>query len=170
MPRVSKKENKSIYQTTREELGLTREKAGELLEFISPERIERIESGKYIPKSDEILQMADKYKAPQLCNYYCSKQCVVGSKYVPEIQMKQFSQIVVEVVSSLNSLKDRQMRLIDISIDGTVRDDELMDFIDIQEQLEHISVAVETLQLWTEKMLADGKIDLEKYNEIKANR
>lgn len=170
MPRVSKKENKTIYQTTREELGLTRERASELLEFISPERIERIESGRFAPKSEEILQMADKYKAPQLCNYYCSKQCVVGSKYVPEIQMKQFGQIVLEVVSSVNSVKEMQMRLIDISTDGTVRDDELRDFIDIQNQLEHISIAIETLQLWTEKMLAEGKIDLEKYNELKANR
>lgn len=170
MPRISTKENKTIYQTIREDLGLTRDKASELLEFISPERIERIESGKYAPKSDEVLQMANKYKAPQLCNYYCSNQCNVGCRYVPEIQMKQFSQIVVEVVSSLNSVKDKQMRLIDISLDGTVRNDELQDFIDIQEQLEHISVAVETLQLWTEKMLAEGKIDLEKYNEIKAKR
>ena len=44
MGRVSSKINKTIYQKKREELGLTREKAGELLDSISPERIEKIEN------------------------------------------------------------------------------------------------------------------------------
>ena len=41
---ISKKENKNIYQTRREELGLSRDKASELLETIMPERIEKIEN------------------------------------------------------------------------------------------------------------------------------
>ena len=44
------------------------------------------------------------------------------------------------------------------------------DFIFIQQELEKISIAVETLQLWLERMLADGKIDIEKYNEVKNKR
>ena len=43
MGRRSTKENKSVWQTTREELGLTREKAGDLIPGFSPERIEKIE-------------------------------------------------------------------------------------------------------------------------------
>ena len=46
MARSSTKENKTFYQLKREELNLSREKASEVLESISPERIERIESGK----------------------------------------------------------------------------------------------------------------------------
>ena len=42
MARASTKENKSPYQTTRESLKLTRETASELLEAMSPERIEKI--------------------------------------------------------------------------------------------------------------------------------
>lgn len=41
MGRTSTKENKNSYQLAREELGLTREKASELLETIAPERIEK---------------------------------------------------------------------------------------------------------------------------------
>ena len=37
----------------------------------------------------------------------------------------------------------------------------------IQEELERISVTVETLQLWSERMIANGIIDEKKYNEIK---
>ena len=44
MGRASTKENKNIYQTTREALRLTRETASELLETIAPERIEKIEN------------------------------------------------------------------------------------------------------------------------------
>ena len=40
MARVSTKENKNLYQKTREGILLTREAASELLEGITPERIE----------------------------------------------------------------------------------------------------------------------------------
>ncbi len=42
MARVSTRENKNIYQLTRENLKLTRETASELLESIPPERIEKM--------------------------------------------------------------------------------------------------------------------------------
>ena len=44
MARASTKENKNIYHRTRESLQLTREAASDLLEVISPERIEKIEN------------------------------------------------------------------------------------------------------------------------------
>lgn len=75
MGRTSTKENKNSYQLAREELGLTREKASELLETIAPERIEKIENERTVPRPDEVLTMAEKYKRPALCNYYCSRQC-----------------------------------------------------------------------------------------------
>lgn len=85
MPKVSSKENKNIYFKRREELKLTRDQASELLESISPERIEKIENERSNPHPDEILIMSDKYKAPELCNYYCSNQCPIGQQYVPEV-------------------------------------------------------------------------------------
>ena len=88
-------------------------------------------------------------------------------KYVPEIKTKDLAQIVLEMLSSLNSMKKSQERLIEITADGSIDDDEIKDFVFIQQELEQISITVETLQLWVERMLADGKINLEKYNEIK---
>ena len=58
MGRTSTKENKNSYQLAREELGLTREKASELLETIAPERIEKIENERTVPRPDEVLTMA----------------------------------------------------------------------------------------------------------------
>ena len=167
MARASTKENKNIYHTTRESLQLTREAASNLLEVISPERIEKIENERSLPHPDEVLLMAEKYKQPNLCNFYCANECPIGKQYVPEIKIKDLSQIVLETVASLNSLNKQKERLIEITVDGKITGDELEDFIYIQEELEKISIAVETLQLWSEKMLATGVIDIEQYNAYK---
>ena len=111
--------------------------------------------------------MAEKYKAPHLCNYYCSKECPIGQEYVPEIKAKDLSQIVLEMLASLNSMNKKKERLIEITADGKIAEDEIKDFIYIQEELERISVTVETLQLWVERMLAMGAIDTEKYKRLK---
>ena len=167
MARVSTKENKNIYQLTRESLKLTRESASELLETISPERIEKIENERSLPYPDEVLAMAEKYRQPSLCNYYCANQCPIGQEYVPEIKVKDLSQIVLEMLASLNSVSKQKDRLIEITADGKISGDELEDFIFIQEELERISIAVETLQLWSERMMATGVIDEEQYNAYK---
>lgn len=114
--------------------------------------------------------MADKYKSPELCNYYCSNQCPTGQQYVPEIKMKELPQIILETVASLNKMNKKQERLIEITADGIIDNDELDDFIYIQEELEKISVNVETLQLWSERMLASGAIDEDSYNKRKLQR
>ena len=163
MARTSTKENKTIYHRTRESLHLTREAAAELMESISPERIEKIENERSLPHPDEVLLMADKYKQPSLCNYYCANQCPIGQQYVPEIKSKDLSQIVLEMLASLNSMNKQRERLIEITVDGKITSDEMADFIYIQEELERISIAVETLQLWSERMLATGAIDAEQY-------
>ena len=170
MARVSTKENKNIYQLTREGLKLSREAASELLESIPPERIEKIENERSLPHPDEVLVMSDKYKQPSLCNYYCANQCPIGQEYVPEIKVKDLSQIVLEMLASLNSVSKQKDRLIEITADGKISGDELEDFIFIQEELERISITVETLQLWSERMMATGVIDEEKYNAYKKRR
>ena len=111
--------------------------------------------------------MADKYKQPSLCNHYCANQCPIGQQYVPEIQVKDLSQIVLEMLASLNSMTKQKERLIEITVDGKITGDELEDFIHIQEELERLSIAVETLQLWSEQMIANGAIDFEQYQAHK---
>ena len=156
MGRTSTKENKNSYQLAREELGLTREKASELLETIAPERIEKIENERTVPRPDEVLTMAEKYKRPSLCNCYCSQQCPIG-------QRRELPAIILEMLASLNAMNSKKERLIEIAADGKISNDEIDDFIHIRQELERISLTVETLQLWTERMLANGQIDAETY-------
>ena len=164
MGRRSIKENKSLFQKYREELGYSREKASVLLGWISPERIEKIENDKSQPHPDEVLEMSAVYKKPGLCNYYCSNLCPIGQKYIPEIKPKELSQIVLEMLASLNSTQKKQERLIEITSDGKISNEEIRDFVYIQKELERILATVNSLQLWTERMLATGIIDLDVYN------
>ena len=138
-----------------------------MLQFITPERIERIESGKSNAHPDEVVLMAEKYQCPHLCNYFCANECEIGKQYVPEIKPRDLSQIILEMLASLNAMQRKKERLIEITSDGIIQDEEIRDLITIQENLEKISVTVETLQLWVEQKLASGDIDMETYNKIR---
>ena len=157
MGRKSTKENKTIYQQLREEDNLTREKAAELLEFISEDRLERIENEKSQPAPEDVIRMAQVYNAPELCNYYCSHQCPIGQKYVPPVEMTELPAIILETVASLNTVYPLTNRLIEISRDGKITEDEIPDFSNIQENLEKVSRAIEALQLWVEKEVSSQK-------------
>ena len=165
MGRKSTKENKNIYQISRENVNLTRDAASEQLEFISSDRIEKIENEKSYPHPDEILAMADCYKNPSLCNYYCSHECPIGQEYVPEVTAKDLSVITLEMLSTLNTLSKERDRMIDIAADGKVSEDEITDFLRIKEYLENMSLTIESLKLWVENTIASGKIDKNFFNQ-----
>lgn len=163
MGKKSTKENKNIYHISREETGLSREKASELMGFVSPERIEKIESEKSLPHPDEVLAMSECYKKAQLCNYYCSHDCPIGIEYVQEIQLKDLPQIVLEMLATLNSINNDKNRLIEISADSQITEDEYADFLSIQDKLNQISLTADSLQLWIKNTIASGVIDEEKF-------
>ena len=167
MGKKSIKADKNRYHLAREEQGLTREEAAEVLSVLTADRIEKIENERIEPQPFDVLAMAQGYKKPSLCNYYCSHQCPIGKEYVPEVQIKELSAIVIEMLASLNSVNKTKERLIEIAADGIISSDEIDDFIHIQNELERISITVETLQLWAEKMLANGIIDAKAYNARK---
>lgn len=136
---------------------MTRAEAAEAL-FISGDRIEKIEYEKSVPYPDEVLTMAECYKNPALCNYYCSHECPIGQKHVPEIKMKDLSQITLEMLAGLNALTKEKERLVEITVDGTITSDEMPDFLRIQEELNKMSLAVEALKLWVDSAVSTGTI------------
>lgn len=160
------KKNNNIYYQARSKLGLTREKTSELFDTISVDRLERIENEKAIPNPFEVLEMAKIYKAPNLCNYYCTHQCEIGEKNIPEIKMKELSQIVLETLASLNSISEKRNRLIEITVDGKITGEELKDFILIKNELDRISMTIDSLKLWTELMKSNGSIDEKEYERL----
>ena len=159
MGRKSTKENKNIYQISREELSYSREAAAEKLGFISSDRIEKIENERSLPHPEEVLAMAECYKNPSLCNYFCSHECPIGIEHVPEIKKKELSQITLEMLSTINKLTKTKERLIEITVDGELTDDEIPDFMQIKEELEKMAMAIDSLNLWLDHTIASGKID-----------
>ena len=133
------------------------EAAAEQLGFISEDRIYRIEKGA-LPDPDEVLTMAKCYQSSTLCNYYCANECKIGQEYVPEVKMKELSQITLEMLATLNSLNHDKERLIEITVDGVISDEEVSDFLSIQDSLEKMSLAVSALRLWVDQKISEGKI------------
>ena len=73
------------------------------------------------------------------------------------------------MLASLNSIDKERNRLIEITADGQITEDEYLDFANIQNQLAKISMSVDSLQLWMQKMIADGHIDKEKLDAARSN-
>ena len=167
MGKKSTKENKNIYFQSREKAGLTRAQASEKMEYVSESRIEKIESGASLPQPNDVTAMARVYKKPELCNYYCTHECSIGQELVPEIQVSSLSEIVLVLLSSLNTLDTQKNRLIDITADGVISDDELADFVNIERQLDLIDSTVESLKIWVASTIADGKIDKTKLQNLR---
>ena len=168
MGRKSLKENKNIYQLSREDMNYSRETAAEKLGFISSDRIEKIENEKTLPHPEEILAMANCYKTPSHCNYFCSHERPIGIEYVPEIKTKELSQITLEMLATLNKLVHEKERLIEITVDGELSEDELPDFLKIKEELKKMALAIDSLNLWLDQTIASGKLDKNLMSDIKS--
>lgn len=167
MGKKSIREDKSVYFESREQAGLTRAQASEILGTISESRLEKIETGKTAIYPEDVVDMAKAYKRPELCNYYCTHECRIGQESVPEVKHSTLSEIVLVMLSALNSLDKQKERLIDITADGVISDDELPDFVHIQKQLEQIDMTVESLKLWVANTINEGAINVEKLNSLK---
>lgn len=158
MGRRSIKENKSIYQQTREDLGLTREKAADLIPGFSPERLEKIENGRSQIQPEDVMLLAEYYKSPILCNHYCINECPIGRVHALRQEPKELAQIAVETLNALNRMNQSKDRLLEIVEDGQVRPDEYDDFVEIKGVLDKIAISVSNLQLWVNEQIAEGKL------------
>lgn len=161
MGKQSTRENKTIYQLCREAKGLTREAASAEMAGVSASRIEKIECERQEATPYDVVQMADCYKRPDLCNYYCSHVCAIGERYVPEIKLSELPNIILETIASLNELDPLTGRLIQIARDGKISDDEIRDFAFISKKLDEISQAVDALHLWVDKTAGENGLNME---------
>ena len=167
MGKQSSRENKNIFQQCREAQGLTREKASENMVGVSASRIEKIEYDLQEPTPYDIIQMADCYKRQDLCNYYCSHKCMIGDRYVPEVEISELPNIILETIASLNEINPLTSRLIQIARDGKITDDEIKDFVFISKRLDEVSLAIDALNLWVEKTASEHNLNIDLLNEEK---
>jgi transcriptional regulator with XRE-family HTH domain len=154
MGRKSIREDKSVYFKAREEAGLTRAQASELIGTMTESRLEKIETGKVAIYPEDVVDLANAYKRQDLCNHYCTHECKIGKGTAPEVKMSSLPEIVLGMLSALNSLNNQKERFIDITADGVISEDEMDDFLAIQKQLEQIDTTVEALKLWVSNKIS----------------
>jgi hypothetical protein len=155
MGKTSTKENKNIYQQIRDNLPMSRASVEDASNGrLTASRLEKIENGTVYAHPEDVTIMAEVYNKPELCNYFCTNECEIGKKYVPQVQtVHDLPQITMELLSSLNSINRDKDRIIDIAADGKITPDEKADFELFQAHLSDMSLAIETLKLWVDKQL-----------------
>lgn len=161
MGKVSTKENKCIYQLAREELHLSRAAATTYIpgnekypgmDGVTERRLVGIESGDVPAQPADVVAMAKRYNKPELRNYYCCNECAIGKIDTPEVKYTGgIHEILVNMAVLLENVNREKIRLMEILEDGKVDGEETKDYKKIYEKLEHISMTIESLQLWCEK-------------------
>lgn len=71
-------------------------------------RLARIELGSTIPYQEEVLLMADCYKAPELKGNYCREMCPLG-KNMPKIENTGLDRISLRMLSSLKKINEANL-------------------------------------------------------------
>ncbi len=154
-------ETKTIFQEVRDELGLSRLEAANLISevdngkygYLDENKLVKIEHGTVKVQPDDVVALSKAYSRPELRNYYCCHQCQIGRLDAPEVDdANNVHKTLVEMSVSLESINAKKMRLMEILADGKVDDTEILDLNKILDELEKISMAVEAIQIWCEKM------------------
>lgn len=128
----------------------SREKAAEII-GIDRTRLARIELDTIAPYPEEVKAMAEEYNTPELCNFYCARECPIGRNSVQEVTIDDFDRLALKVLGSLKDIDNLRASLISISEDGRVNEYERPAFQEILNSLEKISVNAKSLQLWAIK-------------------
>lgn len=158
MGRKSIKENKSHYQVCREACEYTRAEASDLMTTISEDRLEKIENEKTRVHPEDVVELAEAYKQPEMCNWFCHEECAIGRRIVPELETMDLTQAVMDIMNRINGLNDKKDRMVALAADGQISESERKEFGEIYEQLDELTNTVEALKVWVRKTLADGKL------------
>lgn len=128
----------------------SREKAAEIV-GIDRTRLARIELDTISPYPEEVKAMAETYNTPELCNYYCARECPIGQSSVQEVTIDDFDRLALKLLGSLKDIEAIRSSLISISEDGRINEWERQPFEDILKSLEKISTNANALRLWAIK-------------------
>ncbi len=128
----------------------SREKAAEII-GIDRTRLARIELDTIAPYPEEVKAMAEIYNTPELCNFYCARECPIGRNSVKEVTIDDFDRLALRILGSLKDIHNIRTSLISISEDGVINEDERPAFQEILDSLEKISINTRAMQLWAIK-------------------
>lgn len=152
---------KNIYRKIREDLHISRDRVARKIVSIEDgkyssldyNRLVKIEDDSVRIFPDDVVALSKVYCKPELRNYYCCNKCEIGKIDTPEVTFKDnIHEILVNMVVSLEAVNNKKSRLMEILVDGKIDSSEVEDFNQIQQELEKISITIEAISLWCEKM------------------
>ena len=100
---------------------------------------------------DKIVLMADLYKSPELKIWYCTSECPIGktASVIPSPEMNSIERATLCLLKLLNggNVDEVTKKLIDITADGIVTDDEAVDFQEVMDYLDDLIKTAGELKL-----------------------
>lgn len=130
----------------------SKEGAAELL-GVSVSTLSDYELGvtKVVPP-DMVLKMSDLYNAPELENYYCTEMCPLGCE-MPKAEILDIDRITVKALSVFRHLDKTKEKLLDITEDGIISNEEKPELEQVLSELEELEQVTQNLKIWVKKNL-----------------
>lgn len=129
----------------------SREGAAEEL-GIDRTRLARIELGSIQAYPEEVLLMADLYNAPELRHFFCKRECPLGCD-LPDWKLEDLDRITIKAIASFRKIAQTKEKLLDITEDGIITDNEKPALKEILVNLDEVSAVAQSLKAWIEKNL-----------------
>ena len=141
---------------TRDERLFSREIAAGIL-GISPYTLQDYELGnvKVVPV-DKVVRMADTYGKPELLTGYCKHECPIHGFLPLATEEKNLQGITLRLLKGLNENEVRKVKekLIDLTEDGVITEDETDELQKILRYLDKLVEAISELKIVGEKCLS----------------
>ena len=134
----------------RNEMLSSREGAAEVM-GIDRTRLARIELGTLIPYPEEVVMMADSYNAPEIMNHYCTTECPIGKRMIPEAGLEQLDRMTIKILSAVGGVSDVGNIILGVVNDGQVSQEEIPQLEKVLNQLQDVAKSATELQIWMDK-------------------
>ena len=141
-------ENRNIYQTARKAAGYTQEAAAELL-ALRVESIRAYETGIRVPGNETVERMVEVYNTQHLAYQHLKATNALMSRVVPALEERSLTEAAVRLVNRMNRMirTDAGSRLLEITEDGEVTGDEVVDVKEIAADLHELIKAAMEMDL-----------------------
>ncbi|EGT4637070.1 helix-turn-helix transcriptional regulator [Clostridioides difficile] len=136
----------NIYQISRENTGLTQEKASELLD-ISVESLRAYENDKRIPPNTVVSKMVSIYNNNLLGYEHVRRTTEAGVMFLPKLEMKSLSSITLKLHKEIKDYLKKEDDFIDIVEDDVIDAEEEKVWNDVMQELEDIFKSILILKL-----------------------
>lgn len=116
-------------------------------------RLARIELGSLVPYPEEVLLMADAYKAPELLNNYCRNYCPIGKRIAPAAEARDLDRLTIKLICALEKSEGVKSSMLQIASDGNITKDEEGKFKEVTGLLEQLATIAQEIRIWAAKNL-----------------